>query len=140
MLKHQYDIPTQEVEGLKTSHAKEIEDACQVTVNEAIEVWFQEFSTLELYKQIVIHCARSFKDEVKWHYLEIDLSMYNLEENSASTVGTLRSPIKALYDDEIGLQQDQVVIDGVTIERGYTRVEVVPGSLIMDVAGISQEG
>ncbi|PON54602.1 LOW QUALITY PROTEIN: hypothetical protein TorRG33x02_302170 [Trema orientale] len=120
--------------GLKTSHAKEIEDACQVAVNEAIETWFREFSTSD------IHGSRSFKDEVKSRYPEIDLSIYDLEEDSASAVGTPRSPIEALHDDEVGLQQDQAVIDGVATERDYTRVEDVPGGPTTDVAGTSQEG
>ncbi|PON54486.1 hypothetical protein PanWU01x14_194450 [Parasponia andersonii] len=72
ILKCQYEISAQEVEGHKTSHAKEIEDACQIAINEAIEAWFQEFSTSELYKQAVIHGSYSFKDKVKSRYPKIN--------------------------------------------------------------------
>ncbi|PON31300.1 hypothetical protein PanWU01x14_370940 [Parasponia andersonii] len=81
ILEHQYEISTQELEGIKTSHVKKIEDTCQVAVNEAIEAWFEEFSTSELYKQAVIYGSHCFKDEVISYYPDIDLSIYDLERN-----------------------------------------------------------
>ncbi|PON78572.1 hypothetical protein PanWU01x14_018300, partial [Parasponia andersonii] len=83
-----------------------IEDVCQIAVNEAIEAWFEEFNISGFYKQAVIHSSRNFKDEKKSRYPEINLSMYDLEEDSASAVGTPKSPIEALHDDEVGHEQD----------------------------------
>ncbi|PON70250.1 hypothetical protein PanWU01x14_081740, partial [Parasponia andersonii] len=80
-----------------------------------------------------------FKDKVKSRYPAIDLSMYDLEEDSASVVGIPRYPIETFHDDKVGLQQDQVVIDGMTTEQNYTRVEVFLGGPTTDVAGTSQK-
>lgn len=122
ILKSQFENSAKKAEDLRATRDREIKEACQAAVDDAIDAWVRDFPTSKLYSQLFIRSCRSCKDEVALHYPELDLTMIDFGNNAMFVAGALRSSIKALQEDELGLQHDLAIIDETSTNHGQLGV------------------